>query len=148
MKKSLTAKSLLLITLSALLLFGLLASSEGFKIEDGQRAYVTSIITAENVKGVEVRLAGDIVRYDCNRRTMSLTKVLVSGDGEGFYDTYFFDAWMTQTKMHCPLDKAINETIHSKPVFIKSFTNEHVNGKVVVSIVIPTGYKLDVIEVK
>ena len=54
------------------------AFAEGLKVEDSQGAYVTKIVTAENVKGVKVRLSKEIVRNDCNERTMRLTNVLVS----------------------------------------------------------------------
>jgi hypothetical protein len=148
MKKSLAVKSLVLAALVALLLFSFGAFAESLKVEDGQRAYVTKIVTAEHVKGVELRLSKEIIRNDCNARTMSLTHSRVSGDGDGWYDKYFFDAQMTQTKMFCPLDKPVKETIYSQPVFIKAFTNENVTRKVVVSIVIPNGYKLEVLEVQ
>lgn len=148
MKKLITMKSLVMATLLVAFLFSLEAFAEGFKVQDAQRGYVTKMVTAENVKGVEVRLSKEIIRDDCNTRTMSLTNVLVSGDGDGWYDKYFFDAQMTQTKMFCPLDKPVHETIYSKPVFIKSFANENVKDKVVVSMVIPDGYKLDVRVVK
>lgn len=122
--------------------------AEGLKVEDTQGKYVTKFVTAENVKGVEVRLSKEIVRDDCNTRTMSLTHVLVSGSGDGWYDKYFMDAEITQTKMFCLLDKPVNETIYSESMFIKSFTNENVNSKVLVSIVIPEGYKLEAVAVK
>jgi hypothetical protein len=96
----------------------------------------------------EVRLSKEIVVDDCNTRTMSLLNVRVSGEGDGWHDQYFFDARMTQTKMFCPSDKPVKETIYSQPVFMKSFTNENVNHKVVISIVIPDGYQLDVRAVK
>jgi hypothetical protein len=147
-KKTSAVKYLMLVALLVLLLFSFEAFADGLKVIDGKSGYVTKIVTAENVKGVEVRLARDLVRDDCNRRTISMTKVLVSGDGDGWHDKYFFDAYMTQTKMFCPLDRPVKETIYSQPVFIKAFANENVNNKVVVSIVIPDGYKLEVVEVK
>jgi hypothetical protein len=52
---------------------------------------------------------------------------------------------MTQTKMYCPLEKPVNETIYSKSVFIKAFTNENINGNVIATMVIPKGYKLEVV---
>ncbi len=136
--------------LVTLLLFGLGALAEGFKVEDSKITYVTKIITAENVKGVEFRLSRVVARNDCNTMGMPLTKVLVSGDSDGLYATYFFyaGAGIVQTQKYCPLKEPVIETIYSNPVFIKSFTNEHINGKVVVSVVIPTGYKLEVVEVK
>ena len=134
--------------IAGVFLFGSTAFAQGLKVADSQGEYVTKFVTAENVKGVEVRLSKEIIRNDCNRRTMSQNSVLVSGDGDGWYDKYFFDAQMMQTKIHCPLDKPVSETIYSKPVFIKSFANENVNNKVVVSIVIPNGYKLEAVVVK
>jgi hypothetical protein len=148
MKKLAGVKSLMLVATLALLLFSFEVFAEALKVVDGQRAYVTKIVTAENVKGVEVRLARDLVRDDCNLRTMSMTKALISGDGDGWYDKYFFYAYVTQTKMFCPLDKPVKETIYSQSIFIKAFANENVNNKVVVSIVIPDGYMLKVVEVK
>jgi hypothetical protein len=148
MKRSLAVKTLLSVTLLALLFFSIEAFADGLKVDDGRKTFVTKIVAAKNVKGVEVRLARELIRNDCNRRTISLTNVLVSGDGTGYYDTYIFDAWTTQTKMYCPLEKQVNETIFSRSVFIKSLTNENANGEVVVSIIIPDGYKLDVTEVK
>ncbi|MBA4417421.1 MAG: hypothetical protein C0392_05885 [Syntrophus sp. (in: bacteria)] len=134
--------------IAGLFLFSSTAFAQGLKVTDSKGEYVTKFVTAENIKGVEVRLSKELIRNDCNSRTMSLTHVLVSGDGDGWHDKYFFDAHMTQTKMHCPLDKPVNETIYSKPVFIKSFANENVNNKVVVSFVIPNGFKLEVVAVK
>lgn len=133
--------------IAGVFLFSFAAFAEGLKVQDSQGEYVTKIVTAENVKGVEVSLSKELIRNDCNKRTMEMTNVLVSGDGDGWYDKYFFDAQMTQTKMHCPLDKPVNETIYSKSVFIKSFANQNVNNKVVVSIVMPKGYKLEVLVV-
>ena len=134
--------------IAGVFLFSFTAFAEGIKVVDSQGEYVTKIVTAENVKGVEVRVVKEIARYDCNTLTIDLTYALVSGDGDGWYDKYFFDAQMTQTKMHCPLDKPVTETIYSKTVFIKSLTNENVNGKVVATIVIPKGYKLEVVAAK
>jgi hypothetical protein len=129
-------------------LFSFAAFAEGPKVEDSQGVYVTKIVTAENVKGVEVRLSKEIVRNDCNQHAMRLTNVLVSGSGDGWHDRYFWDAWIMQTKMHCPLDEPVNETIYSEPMFIKSFANQYVNNKVLVTIVIPKGYKIEVVVVK
>jgi hypothetical protein len=130
--------------LAGVLLFSSAALAEDIKVVDSKGEYVTKIVTAEHVKGVQVKLSKEIIRDDCNTRTMDLTNVLVSGDGDGWHDKYFFDAQMTQTKMYCPLDKPVNETIHSRSVFIKSFTKENVKGKVVATIVIPKGHKLEV----
>jgi hypothetical protein len=134
--------------ITGVFLFGFTAFAEGIKVVDSQGEYVTKIVSAENVKGVKIRLAKEMIRYDCNTRTMDLTYALISGDGDGWYDKYFFDAQMTQTKIHCPLDKPVTETIYSKTVFIKAFTNENVNGNVVATMVIPKGYKLEVVEAK
>jgi hypothetical protein len=134
--------------LAGVFLFSYTAFAESPKVTDSREEYVTRIVTAENVKGIEVKLSKEMIKDDCNSRTMSLNSVLVSGDGDGWYDKYFFDAQMTQTKMYCPLDKPVNETIYSKPVFIKSFANQNVNNRIVVSIVIPKGYKLETIVVK
>jgi len=134
--------------IAGVFLFSFTALAEGIKVVNSQGEYVTKIVSAENAKGVEVRLAKEIIRYDCNTLTMDLTYALVSGDGDGWYDKYFLDAQMTQTKIHCPLDKPVTETIYSKTVFIKAFTNENVNGKVIATMVIPKGYKLEVVAAK
>jgi hypothetical protein len=148
MKKSLAKKALMLAILLALLLLSFEAFADGLKVEDGKSAYVTKIVTAENVKGVEVRLAAALSRDGCNSYALLMTNVRVSGKGDGWYDTYFFDAGITQTQMYCRRDKSVFETIYSDPVFIKSFTNTNVNNKVAVTIVIPKGYTLEVKEVK
>jgi hypothetical protein len=122
--------------------------AEGIKVTDSQREYVVKIVSAEKVKGVEVRLSKEIIIYDCNRRTLDLTSALVSGNGVGWYDKYFFDVGMMKTLMNCPLEKPITETVYSKTVFIKAFTNENVNGEVIATIVIPKGYELEVVAVK
>ncbi|MBS3907992.1 MAG: hypothetical protein KGZ49_13250 [Syntrophaceae bacterium] len=134
--------------IAGVFLFSFAAFAEGLKVEDSQGEYVAKFVTAKNVKGVEVRLSKEITRNDCNTRTMLLTNTLVSGSGDGWYDKYFMDGYITQTKMHCPLPKPVNETIYSKPMFIKSFANENVNNEVRVSMVIPKGYKLEAVEVK
>lgn len=124
------------------------AFAQDIKVEDARRAYVTKMVTAENVKGIEVRLFKEITVDDCNTRGLSLSNVRISGEGDGWHDQYFFDARMMQTMMFCPSNKRVRETIYSQPVFMKSFTNENVNQKVVISIVIPDGYQLDVRAVK
>ena len=146
--KDITAMMGATAVIAAVFLFCFTAFADGIKVVDSQGEYVTKIVSAENVKGVEVRLAKEMVRYDCNTVTMDLTSSLVSGDGDGWYDKYFLDAQMTQTKIHCPLDKPVNETIYSKTVFIKALTNENVNGKVVATMIIPKGYKLEVVAAK
>jgi hypothetical protein len=135
----------LYLVVAGLFLFSFAAFAEGIKVVDSQGEYVTKIVSAENVKGVEVRLSKEMIRNDCNARTIDLTYALVSGDGDGWHDKYFFDAQMTQTKMYCPLEKPVNETIYSKSVFIKAFTNENINGNVIATMVIPKGYKLEVV---
>jgi hypothetical protein len=130
------------------LLFSLQAFAQEVKVVDSQGEYVTRTVTARNVKGVEVRLSKEVFRNDCNTNAITLTSALVSGDGQGWYDRYFFHAGHVQTMMHCPLDKPVRETVYSKPVFIKSFTNENVNQEVIVFIVIPSGYKLEAKAVK
>lgn len=140
MKSSLAKKSLVAVTLSALLLFSFETFADGLKVTDGKSIYVTKIVTAENVKGVEVRLAQALRQDGCNSYALLMTNVRVSGKGDGWHDKYFFDAGITQTLMYCPRDKPVTEIIYSKPVFIKSFANENVNNKVVVTIVIPSGY--------
>jgi hypothetical protein len=127
---------------------GSVAFAAGVKVVDSQGEYVAKIVTADGVKGVEVRLAMDVSRDDCNTRTIDLTNALVSGDGAGWHDKYFMDARMTQTKMHCPLDKPVKETIHSQSVFLKSFTNENLKGRVVATMIIPKGYTLEVVVAK
>lgn len=124
------------------------AFAAGVKVTDTQGEYVAKIVTADKVKGVEVRLAIEVSRDDCNTRTIDLTNALVSGDGAGWHDKYFWDAQMTQTKMHCPLEKPVQETIYSKAVFLQSFTSEHAQGKVVATMIIPKGYTLEVVVAK
>ncbi|RJR15136.1 MAG: hypothetical protein C4581_12915 [Nitrospiraceae bacterium] len=136
-----------LAVISVVLLFSAGAFAEGLKVVDGQREYVTTIINAQNVKGVEMRLSADLVIDDCNQRSIDMTSALVSGDGDGWYDKYLLDAHVSQTKMFCPIEKPVKETIYSRPVFIKSFSNENVNGEVRVSVIIPKGFSLNASEV-
>ncbi len=129
MKRTLAVKALLLVTLLSLLLISFEVFAEGFKVEDGKMAYVTKIVTAENVKGVEVRLA-ILSRVDCNSQSLSLTSVRVSGGGDGWRNKYFFDAGaggIIATQMRCTRDESVMETIYSNPVFIKSYANKNVN---------------------
>lgn len=58
---------------------------------------------------------------------------------------YFFDTQMMQTKMYCPLEKPVNGAIYSTSVFIKVFTNENVMARWLPTMVIPKGYKLEVV---
>lgn len=133
------------ILITGVLSYSIEAVAAGVNVTDSSGAYVSKIVSAENVKGVEVRLSKAIIKSDCNTYTMSLVKTLIKGSGDGWHDKYFFDADITQTKMHCPLDKPVTETIYSEPLFIKSFASEYVNNKVTVSIVIPEGYRLEAV---
>jgi len=132
---------------TGVLLFSIGAFAEGLKVEDGQREYVTKMINAQNVRGVEIRLSAELMIDDCNQRSMEITSALVSGDGEGWNDKYLLDAHVSQTKMFCPLEKPVKETVYSRPLFIKSFSNENVNGEVRVSVIIPKGFSLNASEV-
>lgn len=147
-RKEISMRTFFSLVLAAALLFSSTVFAEGLKVQDAMEEYVAKFVTAKNVKGVELRLSKEIVRNDCNTRMMSLDHARVSGSGDGWYDRYFMDAHITQTKMHCPLDKEVTETIYSAPVFIKSFANENVNNEVRVSVVIPKGYQLEAHEVK
>ena len=148
MKKSSIKNVLVLAIILSALVSCVEAFAAGFKVEDGESTYVTKIVTAKNVKGLEIRLSKTVFRDSCNKISMIMTPVLVSGNGDGLHDKYFCDAGIIQTLIHCPLDKPVTETIYSAPIFIKSFTNENANNEVEVSIVIPAGYEVDVRIVK
>ena len=124
------------------------SAADDFQVKDAERTYGSRLVTAENVKGIELRLSKEILVDDCNTRSMQMTDVLVSGGGDGWHDLYFIDAWVTQTQMFCPSDNPVKETLYSRPMFIKSFTNQNINQKVVVTVVIPDGYELDIRAVK
>ncbi len=128
--------------------FNFLAAAEQVIVKDSEEQYITKKIEVENVRGVQVRLLKEIIRDDCNRRAISLTQALVSGNGDGWYDKYFLDAGMAQTLKHCPSDKPVKEIIYSEPLFIKSFTNENVKDKVIVFLVIPKEYQLEVVAIR
>lgn len=135
-----------LVAIAVALLFGSTVFAEGLKLEDGQEEYVTKFITAKNVKGLMIGLSKEVFK-DCNQSGIDLAHALVSGDGDGWHDKHFLDGYLIQTMMFCPPDTAVKETIYSSPVFIKSFTNENVNNEVRVSVVIPKGFELKVVEV-
>jgi hypothetical protein len=117
-------------------------------VRDFSAEYVAKGVKAEGVKGVEIKISKEIIRYDCNKRFMSINKALVSGDGSGWYDKYIVDASVSKTLMHCPIKEPVRETISAAPIFIKSFTNENVHGDVIVTIVIPKGYNLEATAVR
>ena len=81
MKKSLAKILVLLVTLLVAFLFSFEAFAGGYKIEDASGSYVTKIVTTKNVKGLEIRLSKIVFRDSCNSIGMSVTSVLVSGDG-------------------------------------------------------------------
>jgi hypothetical protein len=136
----------LFVAIAVVLLFGSTVFAEGLKLEDGQDEYVTKFITAKNVKGVKIGLSKEVFK-DCNQSGIDLTHALVSGDGDGWHDKHFLDGYLTQTMMFCPPDTAVRETIYSSLVFIKSFANENVNNEIHISVVIPKGFELKVVEV-
>jgi serine protease inhibitor ecotin len=119
------------------------AQADQAVVQDFQQEYVTKNVKAKNVRGVEIRLTKTILRKDCNRRGMSMEYARFSGSGDGWYDKYIMDATIRSTLMFCPIEKPVRETISSQPVFIKSFTNENVQGEVIVTVVIPKGYNLE-----
>lgn len=141
MKKSLAKILVLLVTLLVAFLFSFEAFAGGYKIEDAPGSYVTKIVSAKNVKGLEIRLSKIVYRDSCNSIGMSVTSVLVSGDGDGLHDKYFFYAeGEMQTEKYCRSNKRVSETIYSDPVLIKS----SMNNKIKVLFIIPDGYGLDV----
>ncbi len=138
---------LLCAVLAGVLLFSSAAFAEGLKVEDSRNEYVEKLVAANNVRGVKIGLMKKEFRQDCNERAVVLEHVLVSGDGAGWHDKYFLDGYVMQTLMYCPLDKPILETIYSAPIFIKSFANENIKNEVRISVIIPKGFELKVVEV-
>lgn len=136
----------LLGAIAVVLLLGSTGFAEGLKLEDGQEEYVTKIVTAKNVKGVKIGLSKEVLK-DCNQKGIDLTHALVSGAGDGWHDKHFLGGYLVQTMMFCPPETAVTETVYSSTVFIKSFTNENVSNEVRISVVIPKGFALEVVEV-
>ena len=129
--------------ISAVLSFCSVAFAAGLKVQDGKKAYFTRIITAENVKGVNITLSKDILQDNCNKYGMSVRVALVTGSGDGLNDAYFVDVKLTQTKKNCP-DKGINQTAYSDPIPLGTITNEEVKKKVEITVIFPEGFELDV----
>jgi hypothetical protein len=127
-------------------LFNFAVFAEGLKVEDSQGEYVTKIVTAKNVKGVKVGLMKEEIRYDCNELSMGINKVLIS---DGWYDKYFLEVHISMlTKMNCLLREPEKVTLYSNPIFIKSSSGKHEKNEVRVSIIIPKGSELKVVEIK
>ena len=81
--------------------------------EDLTGKYVKKNVSAESVKRVEIFLVTEVVRNDCNHRTLVSSSKLVFREGNGHSDTYSIDAQISITKMHCPLETPVRETIRS-----------------------------------
>jgi len=148
MRKSTTLKIFFFFAMFSVFVFNFQAFAGVFKVEEGESQYVTRFVTAKNVKALEVRLATTINADSCNHFTMTSKPVLVEGDGSGWYDKYFFDAGITQTKMNCPDNKWVSKRISSAPILIKPFKNENVNNEIRVLFIIPVKYELDIREIK
>ncbi len=124
------------------------AYAGGVQVEDLKKDYISKSVVADQVQGVKLRLALKIVRWDCNKRDIVFTHTLISGNGDGWYDKYFLDGEISQTKMNCPLDEPVKEMIYSEPLLVRAFSNKNVDGEVVISVISPKDFSLDVTAVK
>lgn len=124
-----------------------LAHAENLKTETSEGKYSIVNISAQKVKGVSVRLAQEITRNDCNRRSIDLNLAFVDGNQDvAWNQTDFASAKTYMTEMFCPLDKPVKETAYSKSVELKSLNNENAQGEIDVTLIVPLGYKVDVSE--
>ena len=125
----------------------IVAQADQLKIFKSTGQFTTTTISAENIKGVTLKLTENITRTDCNKRSIVLNQALADGGGQGFYDLYFLSAGTIHTEANCPLKTPVEETISSKEFFISSLTNRSLKGALVVSLIYSSDYTLEVTEV-
>ncbi len=135
---------------SLLVVMSLIASNSALaadlSVTRGSGRFYEMTISAKQVVGVNVQLVQEITRDDCNRRSIMVDKARVSGNVVNWYATYAFTAGTMMTEMHCP-GPSITETIKSPIIFFESYTNPNIDREVLINLIVPEGYELEVSEV-
>ncbi len=131
----------------AILLVTMTASAQTVVV-DVRQEYVTKAISAKRIKSVELQLAKEITRHDCNQQSIILDHALVSGQGDGWYDKHVLVASVAGTEMYCPLPQPVKETILSRKINIPPFANRNVDHEVQIQVILPKGYRLLVTEIE
>lgn len=117
------------------------AMAANFNIEYKAEQFNVVQISASKVKGVSIRVAQEITRKDCNRRSINFTLTAVEGNKDvAWNQTAYVSAGTVMTEMHCPLPKPVTEIIYSQEVNLKSLINEHANGLIDLTLIVPAGY--------
>jgi len=145
MEKSMTR--LILIVMTGLFASASPVLAEGLKITEINQEYRLLRISAKRVKGVEIKLTKEFIKKDCNTVTLGLKATRVYGEGTGWFDRYFIDGGMTATEIYCPIDP-VKVKISSQAFFVPAFSNQHIDGQVEITVVVPKGFELEVSEVK
>ena len=125
------------------------ALAKDLKINSQPATFNVVTIRATQVKGVSVRLAQKITRKDCNQRSINTKYTVVDGNDDfAWYQTAYMSAATFMTEMHCPLPKAVTETVYSQPVELKSLMNRNADGEVDLKVIVPVGYTLEAAEIQ
>lgn len=137
------------IVVALALLFTNVSFAKDLRIGMSEATFQIVKISATQVKGVNISLATEIVRDDCNQRSIQFDLSYLSGNKDfGWHQTLFANAGVSMTEMHCPLDRPVTETITSEAVFVNSLINRNADGEVELTLVVPTGFDVIVKEVK
>lgn len=137
-----------LVLVVSILVASFTAQAANLNVEKSSFKYEAQVITAEKVAGVEVRLWTESVK-DCNTATMSVVPTLVGQSvGDGYYDQYFVDTAIFATEMACPPSaKVTKEILYSEKMTFKSFTNPNLDGSIHITLIVPKGFNLEVVEI-
>lgn len=114
-------------------------------VRPGNRDYKTVKVRAEKVNGVNLIVTETYLKDDCNDKNLGAEAITFPG-ATGWHDLYFVAAVSMSTVMYCPIDNPYMETIYSNPIRVESFSNENIDGEVVLDVVIPAEYDLIVEE--
>jgi hypothetical protein len=137
------------IVVALALLFTNVSFAKDLKVGVSEATFQIVKISATQVKGVNISLATEIERDDCNQRSIQFDLSYLSGNKDfGWHQTLFANAGVSMTEMYCPLDTPVTETITSEAVFVNSLINRNADGEVELTLVVPTGFDVVVKEVK
>ena len=106
-------------------------------------------VKASQVEGVSITLSKEFTRKDCNQISIQADETPVYGniyDEEtiNWHTTYFVSAFAISTEMYCPIDEPVQEVVFSEPIRFDSYTNENLDREVLIQVIVPKGYDLNV----
>lgn len=120
-------------------------------VEEGRGEFKFVQVSAEDVAKVEVTFSQEIVRDDCNGRTLNLhanKPVFAGGNEVNWHKMLFVNTFVMATELYCPIPEPVTETIYSEAFIYESYENDYINNEVKLQFIVPAHISVDAVSIR